>query len=820
MKQFFIYFTAMLFCCLSTKAQNAGDYVYTDDGKFKIISGENLVSNGDFSLGLKDWTTDGGKELNADTFYVENDGPDGSLCLKVNMKDNGPGTGSSLLRKIPVQAGVSYYITYSAKANEDVITTVTTGAGVKNYQNIYFNYDGSLTPIQPIASVKNYSLDWTKIEYSYTASANGYIVFHFYGPYIGTSFDDFKVLMVKEVINDRESQVILNKLQEYLDNPLFPNGHDILEGYMDMLRQYIEDDDIAGYKDLVAIMDIAIDEFLDANTVDVSNFVKSADFEETDVTIGKSITTIGGADGWHAWGSDNRWTQRNPTEPFTSIYVKREINGSYVLREGGLYQELNDMPAGQYMFRMKVRAAKYKDKQNNVDKNYEIRGLKIFVNNDSVEMYPIQTEELTIYTVYSKIDVPGKLTIGIYIPDSVCNLVDLDNANLRIIGVTQDYINDYFTKRELAEAKKGLKITIDDATELTKSDFYLYEKDELTEDIAVAQNVYDTATEALVVTDATKALNDSVNTFKKHNNLYTSLINTIMKAEELLSAPGNTQGRDALDKTIADAKAFVASLSTEPSVETDRALVAWKDALDQAMTEFNMANITADEKYLFLNWAQQDGATYTSSLDMSEQATTTTGYAAYKETAIFGGHDLNGRIAFNDQVQPSLNYSHGLSVFFPSKNKTVMSILDLKEGDQVTLDYSMGNNSHSVYVQSANAWTVKDGKRTDFIVGDKKPENLLDKTDDSGMGGKTRVVFNMTADGSLDFYFGSSSSTMRISYIGITYAENIIDGIEKMETSSVNNAKVYTLSGQFVGTSLKGLKKGIYIRNGHKYVVK
>lgn len=78
----------------------------------------------------------------------------------------------------------------------------------------------------------------------------------------------------------------------------------------------------------------------------------------------------------------------------------------------------------------------------------------------------------------------------------------------------------------------------------------------------------------------------------------------------------------------------------------------------------------------------------------------------------------------------------------------------------------------------------------------------------------------MTADGSLDFYFGSSSSTMRISYIGITYAENIIDGIEKMETSSVNNAKVYTLSGQFVGTSLKGLKKGIYIRNGHKYVVK
>lgn len=34
------------------------------------------------------------------------------------------------------------------------------------------------------------------------------------------------------------------------------------------------------------------------------------------------------------------------------------------------------------------------------------------------------------------------------------------------------------------------------------------------------------------------------------------------------------------------------------------------------------------------------------------------------------------------------------------------------------------------------------------------------------------------------------------------------------------DSKVYTISGQYVGESLDGLKKGIYIQNGKKIVVK
>jgi hypothetical protein len=40
------------------------------------------------------------------------------------------------------------------------------------------------------------------------------------------------------------------------------------------------------------------------------------------------------------------------------------------------------------------------------------------------------------------------------------------------------------------------------------------------------------------------------------------------------------------------------------------------------------------------------------------------------------------------------------------------------------------------------------------------------------------------------------------------------------EVKDMNNAKVYNINGQFVGTSLNGLSKGLYIVNGKKYVVK
>ena len=43
-------------------------------------------------------------------------------------------------------------------------------------------------------------------------------------------------------------------------------------------------------------------------------------------------------------------------------------------------------------------------------------------------------------------------------------------------------------------------------------------------------------------------------------------------------------------------------------------------------------------------------------------------------------------------------------------------------------------------------------------------------------------------------------------------------GINNIETETTVNGKVYNLNGQYVGNSLNGLKKGIYVVNGKKVI--
>ena len=80
-----------------------------------------------------------------------------------------------------------------------------------------------------------------------------------------------------------------------------------------------------------------------------------------------------------------------------------------------------------------------------------------------------------------------------------------------------------------------------------------------------------------------------------------------------------------------------------------------------------------------------------------------------------------------------------------------------------------------------------------------------------------------------DAIFDSSNdSYAKFSFV---FDDDIIDVTEDETTGIINldgqdiqalpkNVKVYNAAGQFVGTSLDGLSKGLYIVNGKKYVVK
>ena len=97
------------------------------------------------------------------------------------------------------------------------------------------------------------------------------------------------------------------------------------------------------------------------------------------------------------------------------------------------------------------------------------------------------------------------------------------------------------------------------------------------------------------------------------------------------------------------------------------------------------------------------------------------------------------------------------------------------------------------------------------------------KTINKGEFGK---IWGVTAEGKLAkinagttmkglrayFVFPTTTAAAKLNFDGET------TGINNIETNATVNGKVYNLNGQYVGNSLNGLKKGIYVVNGKKVI--
>ena len=813
-----------LMACIATFvagfAQQAGDYFYTNEGRIKISDATNLLPNGDFSAGYEQWTTDGGTELNTDTFSIQQGGVNGKPYLLIQLKQDGPGTGSSLMRTVSVEPG-TYYISYYVKCDQEVVTAIDEG---KNYQNIFFNTDGSLAPERPIAKVKEYASEWTKMEYSITTTEPGYIVFHFYGNYVNTCFSQFTVMKAQQVPDDREVEAFIARLQAYLGNPLFPNEHEILEGIIEEIRSVLASDDMQTMNELIAVAETeGVAAFLDANTINVTQYLKCPNFDEANISNNQQ-TLIGGA--WTAEGT--RWLVRGAAAPFSSTYVERNYPGSGVLPEGQIYQTTNRLPPGTYMYTMKANARRYRSKKNDIYDGYEIRGLQVYLNEDATECFPIDTVKLTPYTVFSEVKEGQDITVGFYVPEGVANLVNIDDTELRVIGVTQEQIDEYYARQEFADARQTLLDAIDNARALLVDDDYFYAKQLLTDSINVSLRVYDNSTELDSITNQTKRMNRAISYFKQQNAEYTTLRATVATVDELLADESYKNGRDALTAARQEAVDFMGTL--DPAVRDSLGLAQQNEKLISAINAFMIVNSDADEAYLFQEWAAPGELNLICTL-ADEPTVTSDGSELNAMTSNYLGHDIKGRLAFlKDKVTVEAYPDYGLTVNLPSKNLTAMAILGLHEGDEVTIDWTLANNSHGLYVTSANAsYTKSDGTLVELTQTGKKAANQMDNNDNrNGLAGMQRSVFRMTADGTLDFYLGSTNSTLRVSYLGIKYFDPTgIDDVMRQGNGYVKNQRVYDLQGRQVGSVdtdsssfalPSSLKRGIYIVNGKKYM--
>ncbi|MEE0336632.1 MAG: hypothetical protein U0I89_04990, partial [Prevotella sp.] len=103
------------------------------------------------------------------------------------------------------------------------------------------------------------------------------------------------------------------------------------------------------------------------------------------------------------------------------------------------------------------------------------------------------------------------------------------------------------------------------------------------------------------------------------------------------------------------------------------------------------------------------------------------------------------------------------------------------------------------------------------FVGTYSPKTIFDK--DFGK------IWGVTADGKLAKI--NANTTMKGLRAYFVFPVNVAaklnfdgetTGINNIETNAAVNGKVYNLNGQYVGNSLNGLKKGIYVVNGKKVI--
>ena len=821
---------------LTANAQQAGEYIYTDEGKFKITTGENLLSNGDFTQGLADWTNDQGRELKLDTFALMDD-EKGGFYIRVNNKDNGSGTGSTLLRSVKVEAGKSYYMAYQVRAEEENVTSnVVMGDNVKNYHNFLFSTSGKWNDETNISIAKQqtFGFNWQTFSYNYTPDNYGFLLVHFCGPYLGTCFDNFVIMETVEVIDDRKTNQLISELQAFVDNPLFPNGHDIILEFIEALRMFVELGDMQGYNEMVALKDEAIKEFLNMNTGDLSAYVP-------DMTLDNLKTTSANQTSAGAWtitdglravnpSGKTRWAVKSADEtaaPFDGNYLQNDIpfGTNNKLYEASVWQTVKNMPAGQYMLRVKVRGYKLTDKAGNRDVE-ATKGMKVFINGDSTECYPVDDEDAKEFIAYSTVKPNEDIKLGFYLPGSVANHVDIDFTDLRIIGWTQEQTDEYFLGKEIAEAKQALKVVIDSARVLYDNKELIYGKLRLDSAINASQAIYDRKWEiADSLTEEETNLKAEIKKYIGDNATLTTLRNTITEVEAMANEEKYASNKAALIAAAEAAKAFITTLTAEnhevPGF-TNEDIKAQTALLHDAMNKAKESTLAADEQYKFMEWAAVADAFFGSTLS-TEPIETSSAAALYTETATFGGHDLKGRFAFlNTDMNIYLNPSHGLEVNYAKKNMTTMAITGLKQGDVIVMDWATANKNHNIMIVSANATArLADGTTLQYIKTGKDNANVLPKDNTNGLSGSTRSTITMDADGTLDIYQSSSNSTIYIYYVGISAAGSA-NGIEEVKNSSLishpSSTHIYDMQGRKV--SKNNLGKGIYIYNGKKLVVK
>lgn len=606
-KRLLISFAAIM-GAMTSFAYNVGEYVYTHDAKFKVV-GKNILTNGNFSANYDGWKDYADGALSPDYWSIETGAAQDGGNVIQSADAAADLTGNYMYQAVPFQTGKSYVITFKMKGVDPTTSSIT--QKTSNYVDVFANADGTTSKtadrFQQVATTDAISAEWTSYSYSFTdtvtGGSTGYIVVSFGQLAQGTQISDISINEVEQVYDSRIADKEIAYAKSLLAIDEFKNGRDdfagILEGVEGMFKTS-EMDDVASAEETLKSFVEAENDFLDANSYDVSSMINSKQLWTT--KLQKANGTYGD---WYVEGS-TRWFHDPASDPFIRDYLPGGFN-----LPAGSAKIVKVMPAGKYFFSCESKghrmAGTSKALQNTPDYTYVVEGAKVFVGKDSVS-FNLDQRNFERHFVMSTLAEGDTLKAGLWHPaTSVDNqlggTVYMQTPVLRIVGDNANgemktYVENYVTLNNIATQANALKVMLDSAVVFSAKAEYPWGKAELNDTTTKYQAVYselsvlkpgaelfDVAADSLE--QSMRIVRSAINAYYSLNAPYTDLKAQIAQANESLNLPANANGDKASFKTVIDkAQALINSATAEYNEELAQQMKDAKTELADAQSAF------------------------------------------------------------------------------------------------------------------------------------------------------------------------------------------------------------------------------------------
>ena len=642
MKKLLMTVCAVLFAS-STFALGVGDYAYNYLQRLKI-TGDNIVTNGNFANSRDGWKDAEGNEVSAEVWdFVEGAGPNGENVLQTVAAT----AGVALCNSWRLEGG-TYVVKYDIKGETTNAIRCSSVGG--NYGVFFVNDEGSLSVGDGATVVTKegygYKDEWQTIVNYLTAEQGQYLSMHFEQLTTGTMITNIEIYPAVEVYDIRNLQRKLDYVDVLIGSGAFTEdvysegGTSFIE-MVEMFRSWVENNDpmlesVEEVEGMVAEFDATMQTFLYANSGDLlKNEKRWSSYGDTRK-----------ANDWGNWhGNGGRWFHINNggSNMITNNgdEIGHRLQGGTSAGAACMHYTVVPTRDGKILFSMDVLGhymAGNSSKWGNyvADWNRDFRGVTFYggpdtlwtdaavieaSQNTKIDCGVISNPYAQKFTVIVDAKEGEPLTFGIsYIPDpnhtagSYGSNVNIANPELRFLGISQQQLDYEQELVDIIAQQTELAARIPTAKEKvakTKADGFPWGHDELNAAIEEAEAVLETSYtmmkdgevvdqdaiwELLFTEGSTKesaALLASVNAIKKAweayeslNASYTNLQTIVGEAQVMLDGhvgKGDATRRATLETLVAEAKAMIEATGAESEKEAFDAKYA---EIADAMAEY------------------------------------------------------------------------------------------------------------------------------------------------------------------------------------------------------------------------------------------